>query len=156
MQLVHPPNCTPSSNYYPQFSFAKPPKVACIHEDLAHCQVLKAFFSQHQKIETVFLDDGSKALSLLFEIQPDLIFCDLALLQLNGYELCAMLRCSSIFRDTPIVVVGTQDLYMERIKARMLGVTDYLFAPITEKKLLTLLEKYANFRSIIDSSIILK
>lgn len=67
-----------------------------------------------------------------------------------------MLRCSSIFRDTPIVVVGTQDLYMERIKARMLGVTDYLFAPITEKKLLTLLEKYANFRSIIDSSIILK
>lgn len=156
VQLVHPTNSHPSSNYYPQFSLAKPPLVACIHEDLAHSQVLKAFFSQHQKIETVFLDDGSKALSLLFEIQPDLIFCDLALLQLNGYELCAMLRCSSIFRDTPIVIVGNQDLYMERIKARMIGVTDYLLAPITEKKLLILLEKYANFRSIINSSIILK
>lgn len=156
VQLVHPTNNTPSSNYCPQFTLAKSPLVACIHENLVHSQVLQAFFNQHQKIEAVFLDDSSKALSVLFEIQPDLIFCDLELLQLNGYELCAMLRCSSIFRDTPIVVVGTCDLFTERIKARMLGVTDYLLAPITAEKLLTLLEKYAAFRRIIDFSIILK
>lgn len=156
VQLVHPTNNTPSSNYCPQFTLAKSPLVACIHENLVYSQVLKAFFNQHQKIEAVFLDDSSKALSVLFEIQPDLIFCDLELLQLNGYELCAMLRCSSIFRDTPIVVVGTCDLFTERIKARMLGVTDYLLAPITAEKLLTLLEKYAAFRRIIDFSIILK
>ncbi len=156
VQLVYPSTSNTSSNIYCPVPLAKTPKIACIHEDSTNSQALKAIFSQQEKVEAVFLDDGEKSLSQVFEINPDLIFCDLAMLKINGYEICAMLRCSSAFRDTPIVIVGTQDLFIQRIKARMLGVTDYLVAPITEKKLSTLLEKYLNFRSIIDSSITYK
>lgn len=146
VQLIYPIPCnTAPITFRPQLSLAKHLKIVCIHEDLAHTQAIKAIFSQHQ-LEAVFFDDAEQALSHLFQIKPDLVLCDLTMLKLDGYELCAMLRHSRVFRDTPIVILGNQDLFIERLKARMLGATEYLIAPITEKKLLTLLEKYLNFR----------
>lgn len=161
VQLIYPPaSSNASSTDYPQLSLPKILKIACIAESLANSQALKSILSQyHQRIEGIFIDDLSTALSLLFQIKPDLIFCDLALSSslLDGYEFCAMLRRSSSFRSTPIIILTTQDFFVERIKARMLGATDYLIAPVTEQQLLELLEKYLNnFRSNVDSSTILK
>ena len=147
VQLLYPTSCHPAaSNYCPQFSLATTPKIVCIHDNLANSQVIKASCRQ-QQIEAVFFDDAPQALSRLFQIKPDLIFCDLALLPLDSHEFCTMLRGSKAFRDTPIIILGTQDLLIERIKARMLGATEYLLTPITEKQLLILLEKYLNFRN---------
>lgn len=137
-----------------QFSPAKPLKIACITESSANAQVFKSVFSQyHQKIAAIFLEDAAIALSQVFQVKPDLIFCDYAMSSslLEGYEFCTMLRRSSLFRSTPIIILSNQNLCIERIKARMLGATDYLIAPVTETQLLVLLEKYLNFHSIIDS-----
>ncbi len=54
-----------------------------------------------------------------------------------------------------LIIVFSPDLFMQRIKARMFGATDYLVAPINEKQLITLLERYLNFSSIIENSTIL-
>lgn len=140
-----------------QFSPAKTPKIACIHQDLTNFQVSKATFSQYQqKIEIVFLDDAQNTLGYLFEIKPDLIFCDLvpSSSALYGYDFCAMLRRSSARCHTPIIVFSC-NLFIQRIKAQLFGATEYLVAPVNEKKLLTLLEKYLNFSRIIESSTIL-
>ncbi|MBW4662616.1 MAG: response regulator [Chroococcus sp. CMT-3BRIN-NPC107] len=147
-----------STDFSQLFSLPKPFKIACIAESLANSQVLKSILSQHhQKIEAIFLDDRSTVLNVLFQIKPDLIFCDLALSSpLDGYEFCAMLRRSSVFRSTPIILLSSKDLFIERIKARMLGATDYLIAPIIEQQLLVLIEKYLNFRTIIDSPTLVK
>lgn len=158
VQLVYPTATRTSSLDSSQSSPAKTPLVACIHQDLTNFQFSKATFSQYpQKIEVVFLNDAQNALSHLFEIKPDLICCDLASSSsaLDGYNFCAMLRRSSVFRHTPIIVFSDRNLFMQRIKARMFGATEYLVAPVNEKQLLTLLEKYLNFSSVIENSTIL-
>lgn len=158
VQLVYPPySRTVAKTDGSQFSSATLPKIACIHENLATTQEMKAIFSQHhQKIEAVFFDDALEAMGRLFQIKPDLIFCDLAMSKLDGYEFCAILRRSSSFRYTPIIMLSSRDIFIQRIKARMIGATDYLTTPVSEKKIQVFLEKHLNFRSIIDSSIFLK
>ena len=60
----------------------------------------------------------------------------------DGYEICAMLRQSSAFRQTPIVMLTGKDGFIDRVKARMVGSTDYLTKPFGETELTVLIEKY--------------
>jgi twitching motility two-component system response regulator PilG len=71
-----------------------------------------------------------------------LILCDIAMPDLDGYEVCAMLRTSTVFRQTPIVMLTGKDGFIDRVKARMAGATDYLTKPFGEQELLMLVEKY--------------
>ncbi|MEM9162734.1 MAG: response regulator, partial [Cyanobacteria bacterium P01_F01_bin.4] len=83
-----------------------------------------------------------RALGLLFQLRPDLILCDIAMPELEGYELCAMVRQSALFREIPIVMLTGKGDFIDRVKARMAGATDYLTKPFGEYELLTLVEKY--------------
>jgi twitching motility two-component system response regulator PilG len=78
----------------------------------------------------------------VFQLKPDLILCDIAMPELDGYEICAMLRRSSLFRQTPIVMLTGKDGFIDRLKARMVGATDYLTKPFGQGELLMVLEKY--------------
>ncbi|MCY7322880.1 MAG: response regulator [Phormidesmis sp. CAN_BIN36] len=95
-----------------------------------------------QGYEVSAIDNPLKALSLVFQLKPDLILCDIAMPELDGYEICAMLRKSTAFRQTPIVMLTGKDGFIDRVKARMVGATDYLTKPFGESELLMLLEKY--------------
>lgn len=159
VQLIYPAvSNTTAITDLPQCSLTKTFKIVCVAGSLANSQFFEPILNQHrQKIEVIFLEDWSTALNSLFQIKPDLIFCDLVLSSpLNGYEFCAMLRRSSIFRSTPIILVSRKDLFIERIKARMLGATDYLIVPVIEQQLLSSIEKYLNFRTIVDSSTVVR
>jgi twitching motility two-component system response regulator PilG len=79
---------------------------------------------------------------LVFQLKPDLILCDIAMPDLDGYEICAMLRNSTAFRQTPIVMLTGIDGFIDRVKARMVGATDYFTKPFGENELLMLVEKY--------------
>jgi twitching motility two-component system response regulator PilG len=61
---------------------------------------------------------------------------------LEGYEICAMLRKSTAFRQTPIIMLTGKDGFIDRVRARMVGATDYLTKPFGESELLMLLERY--------------
>ena len=62
--------------------------------------------------------------------------------ELDGYEICAMLRSSIAFRQTPIIMLTGKDGFIDRVKARIVGATDYLTKPFGESELLMLVEKY--------------
>ncbi|MHC5729773.1 MAG: response regulator, partial [Nostoc sp.] len=83
-------------------------------------------------------------LSLVFQLKPDLILCDIAMPELEGYEVCAMLRHSTAFRLIPIIMLTGKDGFIDRVKANMVGATDYLTKPFTDTELLMLVEKYIN------------
>ncbi|MEQ9549651.1 MAG: response regulator [Coleofasciculus sp. G3-WIS-01] len=117
------------------------PSVVCIDDDLAVGKTVE-YMLQAQGYEVTAIQNPLEALSLLFQIKPALILCDVVMPKLDGYELCGMLRQSTVFRQTPIIMLTGKDGFIDRVKARMVGSTDYLTKPFGASELLMLLEKY--------------
>jgi twitching motility two-component system response regulator PilG len=117
------------------------PRIVCVDDGLTIRQTVEQILDE-QGYEATSIGNPLRALSLLFQLQPDLILCDIAMPELEGYQLCAMLRQSTIFRQTPIVMLTGKDGFIDRVKARMAGATDYLTKPFGAQELLTLVEKY--------------
>lgn len=117
------------------------PRVVCIDDGATVRAAVEHILNQNG-YEAASISNPLKALSLVFQIKPDLILCDIAMPELDGYEICAMLRKSTVFRGVPIVMLTGKDGFIDRVKARMVGATDYLTKPFGEGELLTLVEKY--------------
>lgn len=117
------------------------PNVVCIDDDSVIRERVESILNQHG-YQVATLNDPLQALGQVFQLKPDLILCDIAMPQLDGYEICAMLRSSSTFRQTPIVMLTGIDGFIDRLKARIVGATDYFTKPFGESELLMLVEKY--------------
>lgn len=120
---------------------AKAPKVLCIDDSSTVCKAVELMLDRNG-YDVSTIENPLTALSLVFQIKPDLILCDIAMPELDGYELCAMLRQSTAFRQTPILMLTGKDGFIDRVRARMVGATDYLTKPFGEHEILMLLEKY--------------
>ncbi|QZZ21011.1 DUF4388 domain-containing protein [Leptothermofonsia sichuanensis E412] len=116
-------------------------RIVCIDDGVTIRQTVEHILSQNG-YEVTAIANPLEALSLVFQIKPDLILCDIAMPELDGYELCGMLRKSTAFRQIPIVMLTGKDGFIDRVKARMVGATDYLTKPFGESELLMLVEKY--------------
>ena len=88
------------------------------------------------------VQDPIKALPTLLKHKPQLIFLDLLMPVLNGYEVCGQIRRVSVFQDTPVIMVTSNDGIVDRVRAKMVGSTDFLAKPITRSKVLTILQKH--------------
>jgi twitching motility two-component system response regulator PilG len=133
---------------------AKIPQIICIDDDITIGKIVEDILSKYNCVVTA-INDPIDALSRVFKIKPDLIFCDIAMPNLDGYEICAMLRRSTVFRSTPLIMLTGMDGFIDRVRARMVGATDYLTKPFGETELLILMEKYiktANPSTFIDLS----
>ncbi len=117
------------------------PRVVCIDDGATIRAAVEQILNQHG-YQAASISNPLKALSLVFHLKPDLILCDIAMPELDGYEICAMLRKSTAFRETPIIMLTGKDGFIDRVKARMVGATDYLTKPFGEGELLLLVEKY--------------
>ncbi|MBW4523590.1 MAG: response regulator [Phormidium tanganyikae FI6-MK23] len=116
-------------------------KVVCIDDSPTVCKAVELMLERNgYDISTI--ENPLSALSLVFQLKPDLILCDIGMPELDGYELCAMLRQSTAFRQTPIIMLTGKDGFIDRVRARMVGATDYLTKPFGEHEILMLLEKY--------------
>ena len=124
-----------------RFAEPKPLRVVCIDDGVSVRQTVEQILQQHG-YEATAIENPLKALSLVFQLKPDLILCDIAMPELDGYEICAMLRTSTAFRQLPIVMLTGKDGFIDRVKAKMVGATDYLTKPFGESELLMLVEKY--------------
>lgn len=116
-------------------------RIVYIDDNIAICASVEYVLRQ-QGYDAFGLNNSLDALSLIFQIKPDLILCDLAMPDLDSYELCAMLRRASAFRTTPIILLSHKDEFIEGVKARIVGATDYLTKPFADSELLTIIEKY--------------
>ncbi|NJL51468.1 MAG: response regulator [Hydrococcus sp. SU_1_0] len=90
--------------------------------------------------------DPTLALKQLSQQLPAVIFLDINMPNMNGYDLCSLLRKSERFKDIPIVMLTGRDGMIDRVRAKIVGATDYLTKPCDPNKLITLtkvLEKSA-------------
>jgi twitching motility two-component system response regulator PilG len=117
------------------------PRIVCVDDSATVRQAVEKILDG-QGYEATSIGNPLKALGLLFQLRPNLILCDITMPELDGYELCAMLRHSSAFRQTPIVMLTGKDGFLDRVKARMVGATDYLTKPFGPSELQALVEKY--------------
>jgi len=116
-------------------------KVVCIDDSIS-IQKSVEFFLQGRGYEVQTIGNPTEALSDLFKSKPDLILLDIAMPRLDGYELCAMIRKSTAFGTTPIVMLTGKDGYIDRVRARIAGATEYLTKPFGEQELLDIVDKY--------------
>ena len=117
--------------------------IACIDDSPQICQSMEHIMTSagYQFISEM---DGLRAIAVLLNRKPDLIFLDLIMPNTNGYEICTQLRKLSYFKNTPIVIVTGNDGLIDRVRAKMVGSTDFISKPVDEKIVLGIIEKYLN------------
>ncbi len=90
----------------------------------------------------VSISDPLKALPELLKAKPQLIFLDLVMPIVNGYEVCTQLRRVALFSETPIVILTANDGIIDRVRAKVVGSTEFLSKPIDHVKIAQTLTKY--------------
>ncbi|WGV26868.1 response regulator [Halotia branconii] len=123
-------------------------RIVCIDDTTTICETVESILQQ-QGYDAIALSNPLEALSLIFRLQPDLILCDISMPELDGYEICAMLRQSTAFRLIPIIMLTGKDGFTDRVRASMVGATDYLTKPFGDTELLMLVEKYVDLQTCV-------
>lgn len=118
-------------------------RIVCIDDTTTVGKAVESILKL-QGFDAIALTNPLEALSLVFQLKPDLILCDIAMPELDGYEICAMLRSSTAFRLIPIVMLTGKEGFIDQVRARMVGATDYLTKPFGDTELLMLVEKHLN------------
>jgi twitching motility two-component system response regulator PilG len=86
--------------------------------------------------QVVLADDGFDALAKMNDHRPALIFCDILMPRLDGYQTCALIKKSSRFRSTPVIMLSSKDGLFDRARGAMVGSDAYLTKPFTKDSLL--------------------
>ncbi|MDP3135315.1 MAG: response regulator, partial [Burkholderiaceae bacterium] len=86
--------------------------------------------------DVMLAEDGFDALGKVNDYQPDLIFCDILMPRLDGYQTCAIIRRNARFAGVPVVMLSSKDGVFDKARGRMVGSQDYLTKPFTKDQLL--------------------
>jgi twitching motility two-component system response regulator PilG len=118
------------------------PLVACI-DDSKTVQTQVKMTLESVGYEVVGIQEAADALKRLLDRNPALILMDINMPTINGYDLCAMLRRSQKFKEIPIIMLTGRDGLIDRMRAKMVGSTDYLTKPFDPDKLVETIGKFA-------------
>ncbi len=91
----------------------------------------------------VLAEDGFDALAKVADHQPDLIFCDILMPRLDGYQTCAMIKKSPRFSNIPVIMLSSKDGLFDRARGRLVGSSRYLTKPFTKESLLQTVAEFA-------------
>jgi len=88
--------------------------------------------------------DGFDALSKIADHQPDLIFVDIMMPRLDGYETCSLIKHNKMFKETPVIMLSSRDGLFDRARGRIVGSEQYLTKPFTKDELLGAISNQIN------------
>jgi len=88
--------------------------------------------------------DGFDALSKIADHQPDLIFVDIMMPRLDGYETCSLIKHNKTFKQTPVIMLSSKDGLFDRARGRIVGSEQYLTKPFTKDELLGAISNQIN------------
>ena len=80
--------------------------------------------------------DGFDALSKIADHRPDIIFVDIMMPRLDGYQTCSLIKHNKVFKDTPVIMLSSKDGLFDRARGRLVGSEQYLTKPFTKDELL--------------------
>ncbi|NRT56362.1 twitching motility two-component system response regulator PilG [Leptothrix sp. C29] len=92
--------------------------------------------------EVVLAEDGFDALAKVSDHRPDLIFCDILMPRLDGYQTCAIIKRNPHFASVPVIMLSSKDGLFDKARGRMVGSEDYLTKPFTKDQLLQAVQQH--------------
>ena len=92
--------------------------------------------------EVVLAEDGFDALAKVNDHLPELIFCDILMPRLDGYQTCAIIKRNPKFTHVPLIMLSSKDGLFDKARGRMVGSEDYLTKPFTKEQLLRAVNEY--------------
>ena len=92
--------------------------------------------------EVVLAEDGFDALAKVNDHDPELIFCDILMPRLDGYQTCAIIKRNARFAGVPVVMLSSKDGVFDKARGRMVGSQDYLTKPFTKDQLLQAVDQF--------------
>lgn len=94
--------------------------------------------------------DGFEALSKIVENKPDIIFVDIMMPRLDGYQTCALIKNNATFKNTPVIMLSSKDSIFDRARGRIVGSTEYLTKPFTKDDLIGAINNYVPVKPVED------
>ncbi|GAP94536.1 response regulator [Leptolyngbya sp. NIES-2104] len=116
------------------------PLIACIDDSVRECQIMERIVTE-AGYQFIGIQDSIQALPTLLEKKPGLIFLDLVMPIANGYEICAQIRRVSVFKNTPIVILTSNDGIIDRVRAKFVGSSGFLAKPVDADRVLAVARK---------------
>lgn len=101
-------------------------------------------FLKQAGCKVILAEDGFDALAKINDHQPDIIFCDILMPRLDGYQTCALIKKSARFHQTPVIMLSSKDGLFDRARGRMVGSDEYLTKPFTKDSLLKTVRLHAS------------
>jgi twitching motility two-component system response regulator PilG len=93
--------------------------------------------------EVLLAEDGFDALSKVNDHAPTLIFCDILMPRLDGYQTCAIIKRNPRFAHVPVIMLSSKDGLFDKARGRMVGSQDYLTKPFTKEQLLRAVQAHS-------------
>jgi twitching motility two-component system response regulator PilG len=115
--------------------------IACIDDSPTVLNAINSFLDD-KSFSVVMINDPVRALMQVVRIKPDLILLDVEMPNLDGYELCSLLRKHPLFKTTPIIMVTGHTGFLDRAKAKLVKSSGYLTKPFNQSELLKMVFKH--------------
>ena len=127
----------------PEVTIVIPPRtqlVICIDDNSQICEIMRSIVTE-AGYRFIAIQDAAKALPALLENKPDLIFLDLMMPQINGYEICSQIRRISAFAQIPIIILTGKDGLLDKVRAKVVGSSEFVSKPISRDTIESILKK---------------
>jgi twitching motility two-component system response regulator PilG len=93
--------------------------------------------------QVVLAEDGFDALAKINDHLPNVVFCDILMPRLDGYQTCALIKKNAKFASTPVIMLSSKDGLFDRARGRMVGSDEYLTKPFTKDSLIKTVAEHA-------------
>ena len=103
--------------------------------------------------EVVLAEDGFDALSKITDQHPQIIFVDIVMPKLDGYQTCALIKRNAQFKSTPVIMLSSKDGLFDRARGRMAGSDQYLTKPFTKESLVDTVKSFTDNNLLINNNV---
>jgi twitching motility two-component system response regulator PilG len=127
----------------PDARSSKPAAKVLIVDDSMTIRRTAETLLKREGYDVVTAEDGFEALSRIVDDRPDIIFLDIMMPRLDGYQTCAVIKNNTEFRSTPVIMLSSKDSIFDRARGSLVGSEQYVTKPFTREELLDAIQQHA-------------